>query len=117
MKTDQSNPTGPLSAATFYVLLALAFQDLHGYGIIQEVTRLSEGQYRIGPGTLYDNLKKLLIFGWAEDYEEDQLSANERRRMYRLTSAGRAALQADLGRMKRVLRIAGGQLAGKGGEA
>ena len=117
MKTDQSNSTGPLSAATFYVLFALASQDLHGYGIIQEVTRLSEGQYRIGPGTLYDNLKKLMNLGWAEDYEEDQLLADERRRMYRLTAAGRTALRADLGRMKRVLRIAGGQLAGKGREA
>jgi PadR family transcriptional regulator PadR len=117
MKKDQPNSTGPLSAATLYVLLALASQDLHGYGIIQEVTLLSEGKYRLGPGTLYDNLKKLMNCGWAEDYQDDHLSADERRRMYRLTAAGRTALQSDLSRMKRILRIAGGRLIDKGSEA
>jgi hypothetical protein len=59
------------------VSLALASQDLHGYGIIQEVTRLSEGKYGLGPGTLYDNLKKLMNCGWAEDYQDDQLPASK----------------------------------------
>jgi PadR family transcriptional regulator, regulatory protein PadR len=117
MKKNEPNSTGPLSAATLYVLLALSSQDLHGYGIIQEVTRLSEGKYRLGPGTLYDNLKKLMNCGWAEDYQDDQLSADERRRMYRLTAAGRTALHSDLSRMKRILRIAGGRLVDKGSEA
>jgi len=85
--------------------------------MIQEVTRLSEGQYRIGPGTLYDNLKKLMNCGRVEDYQDDQLSADERRRMYRLTAAGRTALQADVSRMKRVLRKADRQVVRKGGEA
>jgi DNA-binding PadR family transcriptional regulator len=117
MKRDQPNSTGPLSTATLYVSLALASQDLHGYGIIQEVTRLSEGKYRLGTGTLYDNLKKLMNCGWAEDYQDDQLPADQRRRMYRLTAAGRTALQSDLSRMKRILRIAGGRLLDKGSEA
>lgn len=117
MKQEQTNSTGPLSAATLYILLALASQDLHGYGIIQEVTRLSEGQYRIGPGTLYDNLKKLMNCGWVEDYQDDQISGDERRRMYRLAAAGRNALQTDVSRMKRVLRVADSQLVRKGGEA
>jgi PadR family transcriptional regulator, regulatory protein PadR len=109
---DQS---APLSAATLHVLLSLASQDLHGYGIIQEVKRLSGGVYRIGPGTLYDNLKKLMNFGWVEDYEEEQ--AEEPKRMYRITEDGRVALQTDVSRMKRMLRIAERRLIRKGGEA
>jgi PadR family transcriptional regulator, regulatory protein PadR len=100
------NPAAPLSTATLYVLLALAAQDLHGYGILQEVKRLSEGYYPPGSGTLYGNLKKLMNWGWAEDYQEDQLSADEKRRMYRLTAAGRTALQSDLTRIRRTLRTA-----------
>ena len=46
----------PLSPATLHILLSLAGEDLHGYGIMQEVARQSEGKYKLGPGTLYDNL-------------------------------------------------------------
>jgi PadR family transcriptional regulator PadR len=114
MKSLSSDSPSPLSAATFHVLLALAAQDLHGYGIIQEVIQISGGKYRIGPGTLYDNLKKLLNGGWVEDYQEECTSEDEPRRMYRLTKDGRAALEADVRRMKRVLRFADRRLAGKG---
>lgn len=105
----------PLSPATLYVLLALAAQDLHGYGIIQQVSRLSDEVYRIGPGTLYDNLKKLLNQRLVEDYEEDD--AGETRRMYSLTDEGRSLLAADVSRMKRVVRVANRVLAGEGGRA
>ena len=111
-----SDDTGsPLSTATLHVLLALAGQDRHGYGILQEVQRLSSGTYRMGPGTLYDNLKKLLNSGWVEDFEED--GAEEPRRMYRLTDEGRRVLAADVSRMKRVVRIANRLLADDGGAA
>ena len=53
----------PLSSATLHILLALAGGNLHGYGIIKEVARNSDGHYRLGPGTLYDNLKKLMDAG------------------------------------------------------
>jgi DNA-binding PadR family transcriptional regulator len=95
------------------VLLALALNDLHGYGVIQEVQRLSEGKYRIGPGTLYDNLKKLLNWGWVEDYENRQ-AEDDSRRMYRLTNDGRAALAAEVSRMKKILRLADRRLTAKG---
>ncbi len=65
-----TNDTSPLSPATFHVLLSLAAKDLHGYGIILEISRISNGEYRPGPGTLYDNLAKLLNLGWVEDYEQ-----------------------------------------------
>jgi hypothetical protein len=57
----------PLSPATLHVLLALTDGELHGYGIMLEVARQSGGQYKIGPGTLYDNLKKLLSAGLVEE--------------------------------------------------
>ena len=50
----------PLSSAALHILLALAGEDLHGYGIMQEIVRQSEGIYKLGPGTLYDNLQKLI---------------------------------------------------------
>ena len=100
----------PLSTAAQYILLALASEDLHGYGIIQEISRQTQGGYRIGPGTLYDNLKKLLNQGLVEDYEEDD--AGEVRRMYSLTDEGRTLLAADVSRMKRVVRVANRVLAG-----
>jgi hypothetical protein len=58
MKQDL-NSFLPLSAASLHILLSLAADDLHGYGIMQEVLRQSEGKYKLGPGTLYDNLQKL----------------------------------------------------------
>src|ERR1017187_3015253 len=57
---DDITPFLPLSPASLHILLSLAPEDRHGYGIMQEVARQSEGQYKLGPGTLYDNLQKLL---------------------------------------------------------
>ena len=114
MSKRETESESPLSAATFHVLLALASNDLHGYGVIQEVQRLSEDKYRIGPGTLYDNLKKLLNCGWVEDYEEACQPGQDSRRMYRLTSDGKAALEADVCRMRRILRFADRCLTAKG---
>jgi DNA-binding PadR family transcriptional regulator len=111
------NDTNPLSPATFHVLLSLASQDMHGYGIILEVGRLSDGQYRLGPGTLYDNLKKLLNLGWVEDYESEGDTSEEKRRLYHLTDEGRNVLAADVRRMKRVVRIANRRLGEEGSKA
>ena len=62
MRTDL-NSLLPLSPATLHILLALASEERHGYGIIKEVARQSAGHYKLGPGTLYDNLQKLLDRG------------------------------------------------------
>src|SRR5665213_1157816 len=64
---EDLSPYLPLSAATLHVLLALAGEDRHGYGIMQEVARQSEGQYQLGPGTLYDNLQKMMNQGMVEE--------------------------------------------------
>jgi DNA-binding PadR family transcriptional regulator len=95
----------PLSPATLHVLLALAGSDLHGYAIMLEVARQSGGQYRIGPGTLYDNLKKLLSLGLVEDVPAKKREAQQRRQ-YHLTDAGNAVLSAEVQRLSGVLREA-----------
>ena len=99
----------PLSPATLHVLLALTGGDLHGYGIMLEVARQSGGRYKIGPGTLYDNLKKLLKLGLVEEAPADSSDANsdaEPRRKYRLTQSGTAVLAAETERLTGLLRIA-----------
>jgi DNA-binding PadR family transcriptional regulator len=95
----------PLSPATLHVLLALASSDLHGYGIMLEVARQSGGQYKIGPGTLYDNLKKLLSSGLVEDSAAED-SATPSRRTYHLTALGSSVLEAETDRLTAVLREA-----------
>jgi DNA-binding PadR family transcriptional regulator len=95
----------PLSAATLHILLALADEDLHGYGIIQKAARQSDGRYRLGPGTLYDNLKKLMDQGLVIDSPKSS-KADIDKRLYRLTSDGHAALSAELDRLANVLREA-----------
>ena len=100
---DSRNP--PLSAATLHILLALADEDLHGYGIIQKAARQSQKQYRLGPGTLYDNLKKLMEQGLVVD-SPTSLNSEADKRLYRLTSEGCAILSAELDRLKNVLREA-----------
>src|SRR6516165_11274799 len=96
----------PLSPAALHILLALAGEDLHGYGIMQEVARQSEGKYKIGPGTLYDNLKKLLSQGLVEEAASRSATDDSRRRYYRLKAMGRGVLSAEVERLESVLREA-----------
>jgi DNA-binding PadR family transcriptional regulator len=92
-----ANKTPPLSPATLHILLALAGGDLHGYGIIQEVARHSEGHYKPGPGTLYDNLKKLMDAGLVVDAPRSGVDENDERRFYSLTvDGGRAEVCRNL---------------------
>jgi DNA-binding PadR family transcriptional regulator len=104
--TDDLNRLLPLSPAALHILLALAGEDRHGYGIMQEVVRQSEGQYRLGPGTLYDNLQKLLDRGLVKEAARRSTNEDSRRRYYRLTMFGRKVLSADLRRLKSVLKQA-----------
>ena len=91
----------PLSPAALQILAALATEDLHGYGIIQAVSTQSQGRIRIGPGTLYDNLKRLMEHGWVRDLKPT--SENDKR-LYRLTAAGKAALSCELSRLDNLIR-------------
>jgi DNA-binding PadR family transcriptional regulator len=94
----------PLAPAFLHILLALAGEELHGYGIMQEIDRQSEGRYRLGPGTLYDNLQRLVKQGVVEPAGEDP--ADPRRRYYRLTSLGRRVISAEIARLEGVVREA-----------
>ena len=94
----------PLAPAFLHIILALAGEELHGYGIMQEIDRQSEGRYRLGPGTLYDNLQRLVKLGIVEPAGEDP--ADSRRRYYRLTSLGRRVISAEISRLEGVVREA-----------
>jgi DNA-binding PadR family transcriptional regulator len=96
----------PLAPATLHILLALAGEDLHGYGIMQEVSRQSEGLYRMGPGTLYDNLQRLMDEGLVAEAGRRAREQESRRRYYRLTALGRGVLTAEIARLEGVVREA-----------
>jgi DNA-binding PadR family transcriptional regulator len=96
----------PLSSAALHILLALAGEDLHGYGIMQETARQSDGIYKLGPGTLYDNLRKLIQDGWVQELGPRRRDDDPRRRYYQLTDAGLDVLRAETARLAQVVREA-----------
>jgi DNA-binding PadR family transcriptional regulator len=96
----------PLSPAELHILLALASEDRHGYGIMREIARQSEGHYKLGPGTLYDNLQKLLDRGVVEERSLRSADDDPRRRYYRLTRFGRGLLATEIARLEGVVREA-----------
>ena len=101
----------PLPSAAFQILLALADEDLHGYGIMRQVAEQTEGRMRLGPGTLYSSIRNLLEAQLiAEiDLREDARLGHERRRYYRLTSAGRKLARSEAERLADLLRVARGK--------
>jgi DNA-binding PadR family transcriptional regulator len=107
-RVKHRDPTefGPMSPASLHILLALAGEDLHGYGIMQEIARQSDGKYKVGPGTLYDNLKKMMLQGLVEETASRSPTSDPRRRYYRLTGLGRGVLIAEVKRLEGVLREA-----------
>jgi DNA-binding PadR family transcriptional regulator len=110
MKNTKRDPEAllPLTPAVFHVLLALADSERHGYGIMQEVAARTNGAMRMGPGTLYGSIKRMLAAGLIEESGErpDPALDDERRRYYRLTDFGRHVAQAEAQRLEQVVRIA-----------
>jgi DNA-binding PadR family transcriptional regulator len=98
----------PLTPAVFSILFALADGEKHGYAIMQAVSRISDNQFRMGPGTLYTTIQRLLDLGLIEKTESagGQSDHENRRRYYKLTRTGKAILAADLSRMESVVRLA-----------
>lgn len=98
----------PLPSAAFNILLALAGEDLHGYAIMREVERQTGGRVRLGPGTLYGSLRTLLEASLIAELEDSsaQKDSAERRRYYRLTSAGLKVVRAEVESLSQTLRIA-----------
>jgi DNA-binding PadR family transcriptional regulator len=101
---DNFNTYLPLSPATLHILLSLAADELHGYAIMQEVQRQSEGKYKLGPGTLYDNLQKMIERRLVEELGQRPGDDDPRRRYYRLSSLGRGVLAAEIARLDGVVR-------------
>ncbi len=92
----------PLTPAVFFILFALAEGEKHGYAIMQEVAVLSDGKFRMGPGTLYTTIQRLLELSLIE---ETATEAGGRRRFYRLSRTGKAVLKAEVARMEAVVRL------------
>lgn len=98
----------PLPEATFHILIALAAGDRHGYAIIQDVEAATNGQLRLGAGTLYRSLQRMLEQGLIVETSERPApeSDDERRRYYRITPYGRAAARAEAHRLADMVRLA-----------
>ena len=98
----------PLPSAAFQILLALVDEDLHGYGIMRQVADQTEGRIRLGPGTLYSSIKTLLEAKLIQevDARADAKLGAERRRYYRMTSAGRKLVRSEAERIADLLRVA-----------
>ena len=102
----------PLTPRVFQVMLALAPKPLHGYAIIQEVSRLTEGVITLRTGTLYLLLRRLRAQGLIEESDDrpDPHLDDERRRYYRITPLGRRVAQAEAARMRELVQLASSKL-------
>src|SRR5918992_2897678 len=98
----------PLTPAVLDIVLALGNDELHGYGIMREVRRRTDGRRRLAPGTLYRSLKQMHERGLVEESEErpDAGLDDERRRYYRLTELGRRVAAAEVERLEGLVRAA-----------
>jgi len=113
MATVQSHPEEflPLTPAVFHVLLALADGERHGYAIMQEVAASTEGRIKMGPGTLYGTIKRLLEIRLIEESDErpDPRLDDERRRYYRLSALGQRVARAEAQRYAAMVEVARGK--------
>jgi DNA-binding PadR family transcriptional regulator len=98
----------PLSHADFHIMLALADGERHGYGIMSDIAEMTGGRTKLGPGTLYTSIKRLLEAELIEesDNRPDRKLDDERRRYYRLTQIGRKVLAAESQRVENLVRYA-----------
>jgi DNA-binding PadR family transcriptional regulator len=98
----------PLTPAVFHILLALADGEKHGYAIMQEVADITNGTMKMGPGTLYGSIKRMLEMGLITETDErpDPALDDERRRYYRITSFGEKVATAESQRLAVLLQAA-----------
>jgi DNA-binding PadR family transcriptional regulator len=97
----------PLRTNWFHILLSLAANEQHGYGIMQEVLERTGGKVRLWPATLYGTIKQLIQAGLIEESDERPAAEldDARRRYYRLTRLGRRALDLESERLQDLVRI------------
>lgn len=105
---EQTSPAQPLTPAVFHILLALADGEKHGYAIMKEVEAQTGGKIKMGPGTLYGSIKRMLSAGLIEEADErpDPALDDERRRYYRLSSLGQKVLRAESKRLEQAVNVA-----------
>ncbi len=98
----------PLPSATFHILMALAAGDRHGYAIIQEVSRRTDNRLRLGAGTLYRSLQRMLEQGLIIEIGDrpDPEHDDERRRYYRITRYGESVARAEARRLIELVKLA-----------
>ncbi len=98
----------PLTPAVLHVLLSLADEERHGYGIMREVEARTGGETRLGPGTLYGSIKRMLADGLIAESDErpDPALVDQRRRYYRITDFGRRVAGAEAQRLQDLVNAA-----------
>lgn len=96
----------PLTPSVFHVLLALGSGDRHGYGIMKDVLQQSDGHVKLGPGTLYGTLERLIETGLVEEAPRagPRTVDGRARRYFRITRKGRSALDGDVARLEQLMR-------------
>jgi len=101
-------PSDPLSPAVLHILLALSAEERHGYGIMKQAEAESRGKVKMGPGTLYGSIGRMMKAGLIRESDRrvDTKMGDERRIYYQLTGAGRKALAAELDRYREVVAVA-----------
>src|SRR4051794_27474101 len=113
-RTQSPTDLLPLTPSVFHILLALADEERHGYGIMQDVAQQTGNALQLGPGTLYGCLKRMLAAGLVEESDErpDPSLDDERRRYYRMTAFGRRVVRAEAQRLAGAVSAARAKLAG-----
>ena len=104
-----NRPSAPLTPAVLHILLALSTQERHGYGIMKQVESDSQGKVKMGPGTLYGSLGRIIESGLIRESDKrvDAKMDDARRIYYRITGLGQKALSAELDRYCEVVAVAG----------
>jgi DNA-binding PadR family transcriptional regulator len=100
----------PLTPAVLHILLALSKHQRHGYGIMKQVEVDSQGKVKMGPGTLYGSISRMIEAGLVRESDKkvDPKMDDERRVYYKITAAGQKALAAELARYREVVSVAKG---------
>jgi len=108
MSYDALSGVKPLTEPVLLILASLADDARHGYALIKDVERLSDGRVRLSTGTLYGALRRLLEATWIEEFEQSDRSRDKQ--AYRLTALGRRQLQTEISRLKHVTKVATARL-------
>ena len=94
----------PLTESYFYILLCLYNHPNHGYGIMQQTAELSQGNVKIGSGTMYGATGNMIKKGWIRETLSDNPD-DKRKRLYELTDSGREVLEQEIQRLKHLVEI------------